>query len=89
MKKIFSFLLLCVISLPLYSQSTVPFTVEIETYQRQNAPGLQSYVIGRYNNYWLLIGGRTNGMHSFPIPPLGGFPALYANSKFYSEEELT
>ena len=83
MKKFISILLLLIIAIPVYSQSTVPFTLEIQEFQRQNAPGLQSYATGRFGNYWLLIGGRTNGMHFFPTTPAGGFPALYANSRFY------
>lgn len=89
MRKLVLFILLFITSIPLYSQSTVPFTVEIQEFQRQNAPGLQSYSVGRYNNYWLLIGGRTNGMHSFPSPPLGGFPAVYANSNFFVYDPTT
>jgi hypothetical protein len=89
MRKLVLFILLCITSIPLYSQSTVPFTVEIQEFQRQNAPALQSFAVGRHNNYLLLIGGRTNGMHSFPLPPLGGFPAIYANSNFFVYDPIT
>ncbi len=89
MKKTLLILFFIFSAIQIQAQSTVPFVVEIQEYQRQNAPGLQSYTIGESGNYWLLIGGRTNGMHSFPVPPLGGFAVTEANSRFYVYDPTT
>lgn len=89
MKKTLSVLLFIFSFIQVYAQSTVPFVLEVQEFPRQNSPVLQSHVIGKYNNYLLMIGGRTNGMHSFPLPPLGGFPTVDANAKFYVYDPTT
>jgi len=89
MKKLLTVVCIFVLYFPVFSQSTVPFTIEVQEFPRVNAPSLQSYSVGRFGNYWLLIGGRTNGMHSFPNTPAGGFPALYSNSRFYVYDPTT
>ncbi len=89
MKRILTFLLFCISINTAYSQSAVPFVFEIQEFQRTNAPGLQSFVLGHYSDYWLLIGGRTEGMHGFPTPPLGGFPTMYANKNFIVYNPVT
>lgn len=89
MKKILLILFLLFSVIQIYAQSTAPFILEVQEFPRQNAPVLQSHIIGKYNNYLLMIGGRTNGMHSFPLPPLGGFPTVNANSRFYVYDPTT
>lgn len=39
--------------------------VVTENTEKKGFPALQSFVLGRKNNKWLLFGGRTNGMHDF------------------------
>ncbi|MBI1289131.1 MAG: T9SS type A sorting domain-containing protein [Flavobacteriales bacterium] len=39
------------------------FELSIEEATLPNAPGLQSFVVGQHNGKWLLIGGRTDGLH--------------------------
>lgn len=73
-----------------YSQQTVSFNVEIETFQRTNSPGLQSFEFAQLNGRWLLIGGRTNGLHNFPSPPdNSAFPTTFANKFMYVYDPVT
>ncbi|MCF8277869.1 MAG: T9SS type A sorting domain-containing protein [Flavobacteriales bacterium] len=39
------------------------FNLSIEEVSLTDAPGLQSFVVGQYQGKWLLIGGRTDGLH--------------------------
>jgi hypothetical protein len=39
------------------------FNLSIEEISLPQAPGLQSYVVGQHQGKWLLIGGRTDGLH--------------------------
>lgn len=47
----------------------------------KNLPALQSFVFGQSGNYWLLIGGRTNGFHGFSN--YQDFPFKKANKFVY------
>ena len=47
----------------------------------KNLPALQSFVFGQSGNYWLLIGGRTNGFHGFANDQ--DFPFKKANKFVY------
>jgi hypothetical protein len=48
-----------------------------------NLPALQSFVFAKSGNYWLLLGGRTNGFHGFAIPTGENFPFKKANKFIY------
>lgn len=48
-----------------------------------NLPALQSFAFASYDNYWIMIGGRTNGFHSFPTQPTPAFPYSNANKYIY------
>lgn len=57
----------------------LPFTLTLgETVQIPNAPKLQSFASAQAGGKWLLIGGRTAGMHTFhsatPQAPSNNFP---------------
>lgn len=70
---------------PVFSQQlAVPFRVEIEQLPQLNAPSLQSYVYAQQNGKWLLMAGRTNGLHNFPSPVNNSaFPTAFANKMMY------
>ncbi|MCB9190369.1 MAG: hypothetical protein H6603_06525 [Flavobacteriales bacterium] len=56
--------LLAILSIVTFSASAQPnFELSIEEATLPQAPGLQSYVVGQYQGKWLLIGGRTDGLH--------------------------
>lgn len=58
------FILLAGLPISALSQASTPFEVTIEEVNLTNAPGLQSFVVGQDDKgRWLLIGGRTDGLH--------------------------
>ena len=40
-----------------------PFQIAIEPFQINGLGGLQSFAFGRHDGKWLIIGGRTDGLH--------------------------
>jgi hypothetical protein len=52
-----------VFSSALSGQSTFPFDLILEPENIATAPGLQSYAKASYNGEWLILGGRTDGLH--------------------------
>ena len=46
-------------------EDTLPFRIVIEEAPFSLPVGLQSYVSAFYKDDWLLLGGRTNGLHGF------------------------
>ena len=61
-----------------HSQST--FSLK-PSQKLKNLPALQSFVFGQSGNYWLMIGGRTNGFHGFAN--YQDFPFKKANKFVY------
>ena len=41
------------------------FRIEIEETTIAGNPGVHSAAVGVYNNEWIILGGRTNGLHGF------------------------
>jgi hypothetical protein len=52
-----------------------------------NLPALQSFVFAKSGNYWLLLGGRTNGFHGFGSSM--NFPFKKANKFIYAYNTAT
>ncbi|HWL67112.1 MAG TPA: hypothetical protein VNS22_01880 [Geminicoccus sp.] len=53
----------------------LPFDIILERVDTGGRlPTLQGYAAGRYGNLWVLVGGRTNGLHNFTNDPLQNFP---------------
>lgn len=62
MKK-FAWLCLWCVSFSLNAQEY--FRIELEEFSINGNPGIHSAAVGTYNNNWIIIGGRTNGLHGF------------------------
>lgn len=61
-------------------EDSLPFRLSIQQASFSLPLGLQSYVIGRYKQEWLLMAGRTYGLHGF----LGDtFPVASQNTEVY------
>lgn len=45
------------------TRAQTPFTVTIEEIEFQNAPAVQSFVHAQHEEKWLILGGRTDGLH--------------------------
>jgi len=66
-------------------QNVANFSIEIVQKNNINAPDLQSFSSAKQNSNWILIGGRTNGLHGFPNTIIDGpsFPPQYGNNYIY------
>ena len=52
-------------------------------------PTLQSYAAGTYDGDWILVAGRTNGMHSFSSSGTTNFPPEYQNTDIWVIDPTT
>ncbi|MCX6990019.1 MAG: hypothetical protein NTX49_02980 [Chlamydiae bacterium] len=75
---------------PVLSPDSLPYEISIElaNFQLPSDPlndfGLQSFIHAEYKGKWLLLAGRTSGLHGFPagqIPP--AFPIVNQNTLVY------
>jgi len=73
--------------------SNLPYTLEIQQVS-SNLPDLQSEVVAEdnvagspYDGYWLLFGGRNNGLHNFN--PSNDFPPQDQNENIYAYNPTT
>ena len=67
---------------PILSGADLPFRVSIERADFSLPVGLQSYVSAIYQGKWLLLAGRTNGMHDFNDDN-NNFPPRMQNTTVY------
>ena len=67
---------------PGLSQVSPPFSISLEAMDQEPVPALQSFAFATYEKakeeYWVFIGGRTNGFHG-TAGPNSTFPSSYAN----------
>lgn len=85
-KLLFSFLIYSVSLKCSFSQ--VPFSIHIkQSTAITNAPALHSGTFVTYNNKWIFIGGRKNGLHGFE-PPFA-FPGSGINDNIYVVDPAT
>lgn len=79
LKKAFSLSLLFLLSVKAFSQygPLPPFTVSLEAITGTTIPGVHSFAFAQSGDKWLIIGGRTNGLHG--INSNDGFPTEYKN----------
>lgn len=54
-----------------------PYSVRLEEISIPDFEGLHSYAYGQYDGKWLLVGGRTDGLHA--RQPFASFPLAYNN----------
>lgn len=71
--------LLCIVFNNSFAQfgTMPPFTVQIEPVITTPLPGMHSFAFAQSGNKWLIIGGRTNGLHG--LNSSGAFPSEYKN----------
>ena len=70
---------------PVYSGSGLPFRVEVREVGFGSAviPTLHSYAAGEHDGKWVLVGGRTNGIHGFENSGGLNFPQEYRNREVW------
>ncbi|MCA9234215.1 MAG: PEP-CTERM sorting domain-containing protein [Planctomycetales bacterium] len=76
---------------PLSPASELPYRVEVREYQYSGGtlPTLHSYARAEYDGKWLLIAGRTNGVHGFENPGFDNFPAESQNKDVWVIDPAT
>lgn len=74
-------LTLSILLTTLVGYSQIPFQISLEEVAFPNSPGLHSYVLGEHDGKWLLIGGRTDGLHQ--RQPFAAFLASSNNLTAY------
>jgi len=67
---------------PVFPEASLPFRVQIELADFELPNGLHSYAFATHKGKWLLIAGRTNGMHSFNNDT-NNFPPSAQNTVVY------
>ena len=63
MKKYFLSLVLLTLTFQVFSQKIGDYAFELQELTFPDIPGLQSFVFGTSGDQWLVIGGRTDGLH--------------------------
>ncbi len=68
---------------PLQPASNLPYRIQLTEvdYSNVNLPTLHSYAAGTFDNKWVFISGRTNGLHGFDsvLAPEENFPIQSQN----------
>lgn len=67
---------------PIFPNSNLPFTVQIEQADFSLPNGIHSGVSATYQGKWIFLAGRTNGMHTFNDDP-NNFPPQKQNQTVY------
>lgn len=73
---------------PIGPQSQAPFSIQIQQADFSLPGGIQSFAYGVHHGKWLLLDGRTNGMHYFNNDDFN-FPALKQNTVVYVVDPAT
>jgi hypothetical protein len=68
---------------PVVLDGNLPYTISLKVHDMGGAaivPTLQSFAFGVYSNEWVLVAGRTNGLHNFTNDGFQNFPPAYQNT---------
>lgn len=88
MKKWINLMVFSFWALSIMAQNAENYSLSIEQVQNfSTAPALQSFVFGQHNGKWLLIGGRTDGLHQ--RQPFAAFLASDNNVTLYVVDPST
>jgi hypothetical protein len=68
---------------PIYSESFLPFRVRLEKADFKLPIGLQSYIHGIYQDKWLILTGRVDGLHGFEANSTNNFPTRLQNTTVF------
>lgn len=61
-----------------FNPDLLPYTMSLKEVTQDELPGLHSFALGKWDKWWVVIGGRVNGLHGFFINT--GFPDDKANN---------
>jgi hypothetical protein len=70
---------------PLAPASQLPYRLELRPYDMGGAamPTLHSFTAAHYDGKWILLAGRTNGLHGFEQSGAANFPVQYQNREVW------
>lgn len=70
---------------PVSVGATLPYAVELRQTTLNNAelPTLQSFAAAKHEGLWVLMAGRTNGLHGFTDSGGANFPTAYRNHEVW------
>src|SRR5262245_62146540 len=76
---------------PIEIGGALPYQISLSTYDFGSAdlPTLQSFAAGMYNGKWIMLAGRTNGLHGFTNAGGTNFPAAYQNHDIWVVDPVT
>lgn len=71
--------------------SGLPYSISLQVADMGSAvlPTLQSYAVGTYNDQWIFMAGRTNGLHNFTSDGLVNFPPASQNRDIWIIDPVT
>lgn len=84
MKPLFTLLLIiccCSHSFRAQTPADLPFTISLEEVTHPDWTGLHSFAFAKWDGYWIIVAGRSNGLHGFF--PFTGFPEQTANQHIW------
>lgn len=73
---------------PVLAESSVPFSLTIKQADFSLPSGLQAYAKAIYNGKWVLLAGRTNGLHGFSNHG-NAFPPAFQNTDVFIVDPST
>jgi hypothetical protein len=76
---------------PIQLNSSLPYQVTVEPYDFGAAalPTLHSFAAGHVNGKWVIIAGRTNGLHGFTAVAANNFPPATQNRDVWVIDPVT
>lgn len=76
-----------VFTLRLSGQASFDYSVAVRPMVFPGLPGLHSFAVAQHNGRWLIIGGRTDGVHA--RQPFNAFPQSQNNTSIYVIDPAT
>jgi hypothetical protein len=76
---------------PVHVGSSQPYGISVRTYDFGAAerPTLHSFAAGTYDGKWIMLAGRTNGLHGFGQTGQQNFPPQYQNKEVWVIDPMT
>jgi hypothetical protein len=76
---------------PVQTDSALPYQLHLNeiSFGAAALPTLHSYVAAQYEGKWIMLGGRTNGLHGFENSPVINFPEQYQNRDVWVIDPVT
>lgn len=75
---------------PVILNGNLPYEIKLHVHDLSGGkvPTLQSFAVGSYKGEWVLVAGRTNGLHNFTNSGLKNFPPAFQNTRIWVIDPL-